>query len=305
MKHALNITFILLGIFLLTQYLGIAIIYNYVDWAQTAETGVTSFQALPVGERPQFAEQTSYLPVLLMVIIGTAILLLLIRFKLDWLWKLWFFSAVFLTLTIAFYAFIALKLAIFIALALSIWKIFRPNVWVQNFTELFVYGGLAAIFVPVFNLWSISILLILISGYDAYAVWKSKHMITLAQSQAKSKVFAGLLVPYSLKKAAPVKTEIKRMEKHTASATSSTSKGGTARIALLGGGDIAFPLLFAGVVLKQWGLLLSLIIPLFALFGLGALLFLAKEKKFYPAMPFISAGCFLGLGVAWLVMLPI
>ncbi|MEK6846439.1 MAG: presenilin family intramembrane aspartyl protease [Nanoarchaeota archaeon] len=308
MKHTLNITLILLGIFLLTQYLGIAILYNYVDWAQTAETGITSFQALPVGERPQFAEQTSYLPVLLMVILGTAILLLLIRFKLDWLWKLWFLSAVFLTLTIAFYAFIALKVALFLALALSIWKIFRPNVWVQNFTELFTYGGLAAIFVPVFNLWSISILLILISGYDAYAVWKSKHMITLAQSQAKSNVFAGLLIPYAMGKVAPLlpkaPEKIKTITKTTTTnKTTSTTKNdsGKTRMALLGGGDIAFPLLFAGVVLKQWGLLPSLIIPLFALFGLGLLLWKAEDKKFYPAMPFISAGCFVGLGVAWLI----
>lgn len=309
MKHTLNITLILLGIFLLTQYLGIAIIYNYVDWAQTAEKGITSFQALPVGERPQFAEQTSYLPVLLMVIIGTLILLLLIRFKLDWLWKLWFLSAVFLTLTIAFYAFIALKIAIFLALALSLWKIFRPNVWVQNFTELFTYGGLAAIFVPVFNLWSISILLILISGYDAYAVWKSKHMITLAQSQAKSQVFAGLLIPYTLGKVAPPipkASEKAKITKTTApakmtSTAKTTSASGKTRIALLGGGDIAFPLLFAGVVLKQWGFLPSLIIPLFALLGLGLLLWKAEDKKFYPAMPFISAGCFVGLGVAWLV----
>ncbi len=299
MKHTLNITLILLGIFLLTQYLGIAIIYNYVDWAQTAETGITSFQALPVGERPQFAEQTSYLPVLLMVIIGTVILLLLIRFKLDWLWKLWFLSAVFLTLTIAFYAFIALKMAIFLALALAIWKIFRPNVWIQNFTELFTYGGLAAIFVPVFNLWSISILLVLISGYDAYAVWKSKHMITLAQSQAKSQVFAGLLIPYALGKVAPPLPKASEKVKITKTTAKITS--GKTRIALLGGGDIAFPLLFAGTVLKQWGLIPSLIIPLFALLGLGLLLWKAEDKKFYPAMPFISAGCFLGLGVAWMI----
>jgi presenilin-like A22 family membrane protease len=29
-----------------------------------------------------------------------------------------------------------------------------------------------------------------------YAVWKSKHMVSLANFTAESKVFAGLLVPY-------------------------------------------------------------------------------------------------------------
>jgi len=76
-----------------------------------------------------------------------------------------------------------------------------------------------------------------------------------------------------------------------------------ARIAVLGGGDIGFPLIFAGVVLKEWGLLPSLIIPIFALIALAGLFYFSKEKKFYPAMPFISAGCFVGLLVSWLIFL--
>ena len=77
------------------------------------------------------------------------------------------------------------------------------------------------------------------------------------------------------------------------------------RTAILGGGDIGFPLIFAGVVLKEWGLWQSLIIPFFALAGLALLLYYAEEKKFYPAMPFISAGCFVGLGVVWVMGLVI
>ena len=60
-------------------------------------------------------------------------------------------------------------------------------------------AAVAAIFAPVFSVLSVSILLVLISIYDAYAVWKSKHMITLAKSQAKANVFAGLMIPYTEK----------------------------------------------------------------------------------------------------------
>ncbi len=301
MKHNLTITTILLVIFLLSQFLGIAIVYNYIDVEKSMETGKTEFEALPIGERPQMDEQYSYLPIMLMVIVGTVFVLLLMRYNLQWIWKLWFLMAVVLALMVAFTAFIPARYALFGALALGMWKVFKPNLWVQNFTEVFVYGGLAAIFVPVFNLWSVSILLVLISIYDAYAVWKSKHMITLAQSQTKSKIFAGLLIPYTLKKGKLFLSAAKEKAKATKIATTTTSTSRKARLAMLGGGDMAFPLLFAGTVLKQWGLWPSLVIPLFALFGLGALLFLAKEKKFYPAMPFISAGCFLGLGVAWII----
>ena len=73
------------------------------------------------------------------------------------------------------------------------------------------------------------------------------------------------------------------------------------RTAILGGGDIGFALLFAGVIMKEMGLWQSLVIPFFALGGLAFLLWYADEKKFYPAMPFIGAGCFVGLGVVWAI----
>jgi len=49
------------------------------------------------------------------------------------------------------------------------------------------------------------------------------------------------------------------------------------------------------------GLWQSLIIPFFALIGLAFLFWKAETKKYYPAMPFISGGCFIGLGFVWLI----
>ena len=314
MKHTLKITLILLTIFLLAQFMGIATLYKYIDPLKSTETGETTFKELPFGERPPIDEETSYLPILLAILIGTGLLLLLIQFKLIWIWKGWFLIAIFIALLVSFTAFMKPELAFLLALIFAFWKIFKPNIWIQNLTEIFIYGGLAAIFVPMLNLFSVSILLILISIYDAYAVWKSKHMITLAKSQAKAKVFAGLLIPYqlgkmNLKEKKAEKPKIKKSK--TSSLTKSASKTATktkiiqksVRTAILGGGDIAFPLIFAGVILKEIGLWQSLIIPFFALAGLAVLFWKAEEKKFYPAMPFISAGCFIGLGVVWLISL--
>src|SRR3989338_8756554 len=287
MKHSLPITLFLLFSFLLAQFMGLGIIYKYIDPVKSTQTGETEFQDLPVlGERPEVNEGLSFLHIMFVVIIRTIIMLALIKYRLTWIWKGWFLIAVLITLIIAFSVLVRIEIAIALALILAVWKIFRPNVIIHNLTELFIYGGLAAIFVSWFNLLSASILLVLISIYDAYAVWKSKHMIKLAQSQAKAKVFAGLLIPYKLgkkvKKGAKVRSE-------------------KVRTAILGGGDIGFPLIFAGVVLKELGLWQSLLIPVFAGLGLGLLLWFSKEKKFYPAMPFISAGCFLGLGIVYLI----
>ncbi len=300
MKHNWKITAILLVIFLLAQFIGIGVLYNYIDVEKSKVEGKTVFGDLPIGERPQMDEKFSFLAILIIVLVGTVILLLLIKYKIYFVWKIWFLLAVILALTISWGAFIKPSYALLLALVFGFWKIFKPNVWVHNFTELFVYGGLAAIFAPLFNLWSVVILLLLISAYDMYAVWKSKHMITLAKSQAKAKIFAGLLIPYKFK----LKEKIKKFKlgRKAKKVKSKKSKVvGKVRVAVLGGGDIGFPLIFAGVILKTFGLWQSLVIPFFSGAALLFLLLTSKEKKFYPAMPFISVGCFVGLGVVLLI----
>ncbi|MBS3116810.1 hypothetical protein J4421_04410 [Candidatus Woesearchaeota archaeon] len=292
MKHTPPITLLLLLLFLSAQFIGIFILTKYIDIEKSQETGQTEFRELPVGERPPLQEETSFLPLMMAILIGTALLLLLIKYKLSWIWRGWFLIAIVVTLMIAFAAFVNTLIAFVLALSLAVWKVFKPNFWVHNFTELFIYAGLAVIFVPLFSLLSIVILLILIALYDAYAVWKSKHMVTLAKSQVQEKAFAGLLIPYEVK-GAESSLKVEQREK--------VPLPQKARTAILGGGDIGFPLLFAGVVLKEFGLWQSLVIPLFAAGGLAFLLWRSEEKKFYPAMPFIGAGCLIGLGLVFII----
>ena len=140
---------------------------------------------------------------------------------------------------------------------------------------IFVYGGFAAIFAPLVTITSASILLILISLYDMYAVWKSKHMISMARYQSKQKTFAGIVYPYKFKK--------------------------SERLAVLGGGDIGFTLIFSGVLLLQHSLVAALIASVAAAIALGFLFWFADETKYYPAMPFLAAGCFIALGIVSLL----
>ena len=118
------------------------------------------------------------------------------------------------------------------------------------------------------------------------AVWKTKHMVSMAKFQAKSKLFAGLLVPYSNKSKNLLATTNKNI-------TTKTTKV-EYKQAILGGGDIAFPLLFSGVILKTMGVLPAIIVSLTTAVALLLLFIGADKKKFYPAMPFVSAGCFIG-----------
>lgn len=289
MKHNWTITILLVGLFLLAQVIGLLIISNYIDAQKTAETGKVEWKALPaVGgigmERPEAPPLISVIYISVALIIGTVLILLIIRWQKVMLWKLWFWLAVVLCLHIAFAAFMKSGYALLLALILGTWKIFRPGILVHNFTELFIYGGLAVIFVPLLTPIAAIVLLLLISVYDMYAVWKSKHMANMAQFQAKSGIFAGLLLPY-----APKKIIFK-----------APKKPGLIRTAILGGGDIGFPLIFAGVVMKTSGLRSSAVVALGASLALFALLYYGQRKRFYPAMPFLTAGCLIGYGLLFL-----
>ncbi|MBI5398274.1 hypothetical protein HZB03_02310 [Candidatus Woesearchaeota archaeon] len=303
MKHNFTITLILVGIFFVSQLLGLFIVSKYVTGVfinpETGEIENVTYKSLPLDmQRPAVEASQSYLYILGAVLIGTILVLLIVKFRGLKLWKAWFFLSVGLCLTIAFAAFVNQFIAIMLGAVFAALKIYKPNVFLHNFTEVFIYGGLAAIFVPIMNIFAIVVLLILISIYDIIAVWQSKHMITMAKFQTESKVFAGLSIPYSVP--AQTKHGGKKAEKDSAVPTKKRIKQ-ESKNAILGGGDIGFPLLFAGVVMKTTPFGKVIIIPAAVSIALFLLLYFAQKDKFYPAMPFLSIGCFIGYGLLLLL----
>ena len=330
MKHTAKIILLLLLIFIATQLVGLFIIDQYIDIKTTAETGETTlfndlYNTVNVAPPEIENESTSFIYILIAVLVGTGLLLLIIKFRKRKLWKVWFFLSVVLCLMLGLTPFIykllttllatmpldiiqtySYYITLVTAIILAFFKIIKRNIYVHNFTELFIYGGLAALIVPIIDLMSVTILLILISLYDAYAVWKSKHMVSMAKFQSQEKIFAGLLIPYKEKSrnekkqkktAATKKRTAVKVTKNVANQEKSKS-----RIALLGGGDLAFPLLFSGVILKTtMSFTSAIIISLSAAGALYLLLTYGKKDQFYPAMPFISAGCFIGYGLTFLL----
>ncbi len=256
MKHKLSITIMLTVLFLAAQLIGLVVINKYSE------------KQLPFGiERPEVQEDVSYLPLLFAIIIATLIALLIINLGAQKLWKLWFFIATLYLLTIAMAAFFNQTTAFIIASLLVLYRTFRLSIVSHNLVELFVYSGIPAVFAPILNITSMVIIILVIAAYDMIAVWKTKHMVKLAKFQTQTKVFAGLLIPYDKGKKA----------------------------AILGGGDIGFPMLFSSVVFLTYGLIPALITTLTATIALFILLIISKKNKFYPAMPFIGAGSLAGL----------
>ncbi|MEK6820390.1 MAG: presenilin family intramembrane aspartyl protease [Nanoarchaeota archaeon] len=293
MKHNLKITFILLGMFIVTQLIGLAVINAYTS------------KELPYGfQPPEMKPEVSFSSIIISFIIAIILIFLLMRIRATFFLRLWFFLVVVVALAITMNAvFLNFNfpylnyLPVILALPLAFYKVFKRNLIVHNLTELLIYPGIAAVFVPILNLWAIVLLLLLISVYDIYAVWHAGFMQKMAMFQINQlKVFAGFFVPYLSYK------QIAQMKKLKASG-GKKQKGKKIRVslAILGGGDVVFPIIMAGVVLRTLGLAQALIISVFATLALFFLFMAAKKGKSYPAMPFLTAGCLAGLVLAFLL----
>jgi len=300
MKHTFKITMILLIIFLLSQFVGLLTVNQSITPIKNETTGeiTINYSNTVIGPPPEVEESEKLyyaIGILIAVLIGTGIIFLLRRFGLHLFFRYWFLLTIFLTLYIAFGVYINWAIAFFLAVILAIWRVFKPNPYIHNLTEVFIYAGVAVVLISFFNILSIFVLLILISIYDMIAVWQSKHMVKLAQFQLKAKLFAGLSIPYSFK--IPKKTP-------------KNAKKVKQKMAILGGGDMAFPLLFSSVSMQHFinlgltklnAFLYASVIVIFAALALAGLLLKGKKDRFYPAMPFITLGCFLGYLVVLLI----
>lgn len=260
MKYSIFTMTIVITLFLIAQIFGLYVTSHFLS------------NNLPYGLKPpEVQEETSPYLFISAIVIITLVIIFLQKFKFDLVMKVWFFVAVLIGISVSLSAFIASWIAFFVALVITIMKFKEKDVYTHNMSEILLYGGVVALFAPVFNITSVIILLIAIAIYDFVAVNITKHMISLAKMQQSLGIFTGLVV-------------VNKNE-----------------VAILGGGDIAFTLLFATVVLKDLGLPNALFAIYGATIALLILMLIGKKKKFYPAMPFITAGSLLGLLISLLV----
>lgn len=337
MKHDLKITLVMIAVFVIAQLVGLFGVMTehdtnpkkYAPYATELPEGAKDLTgSTNIPDSPQLTEAEkvwTWVHIMIAILLGTALAFILIKLKAVRLFKVWFFVGIGLCLSFAISPFIALffdsyipvwnivapMLATVIGFLLAGLRLWRYNVFVHNITEILLYGGLAILVQPLVNIRSAFILLIAISIYDMYAVWRSKHMITLAQSQMENRIFSGVMIPYQ---AGTGKIIMKSAPK-----SSKPTKKVAAKTAILGGGDIAFPLIFASAVMTDNSLLwyfsqdglfyaaplywFGALIVLCAAVALTLLFFYGKKDRFYPAMPYITAGCFSGYIIGLFILL--
>ena len=215
MKHNVKITAILLTMFVVSQFIGIYVVNHYLSDENPLPFGMDS---------PKIESQADYVSIFPSIIIAFvfAILLFLFltKFKVEFVLRVWFFTVVVIALSIFFFSLTSSFdkvlysipiIATLIAIPLAVIKIYGRNFVVHNATELLIYPGIATVFVPFLNVWTIIALLIIISVYDAWAVWHSGIMQKMAKYQINQlKIFSGFFIPYASKK---VKQQIANWKK--------------------------------------------------------------------------------------------
>jgi presenilin-like A22 family membrane protease len=178
--------------FIVTQFIGLYVVnyYSPTKVVNNVQLNVTSPNQLPYGlEPPPQSEQINVWQTLLYIIpafvIAISLFFFLTKFKAAFVLKGWFFIVVIIALSTSIIAFFPSSTLIFILISLAIaiplafFKIYKQNFLIHNLTELFIYPGIAAIFVALLSesgnsntsIYAIIALLILISIYDLWAVW--------------------------------------------------------------------------------------------------------------------------------------
>lgn len=339
MKHDAKITILLIVMFFIAMLIGLLVINSYdMRFGKKAkqleekarEKNITiekpelSIVREVVPEQIELKKTIDVVSVIISIVIAFVlaflIFILLSKIKITLLLKGWFSVIVFLCLVVSFtllfnYVFqynlfslfgkkVSLSeiISIPIAFLLTFLKIKKKNLFAHNLSELFIYPGIAVIFIPILNLTAAAVILIIISIYDMIAVWKTKHMQAMAKFQINYlKIFSGFFLPYVSKKD---KAKIKKIREQLKKIKSKKKKEAFLKkqkvkinLAILGGGDIAFPMIFIGTVFLKYGLASALLVIFTTTLSLAFLLLTAKKGKFYPAMPFLTTGCFIGLAL--------
>lgn len=221
-----------------------------------------SYVELPYGlAPPSVSEEFSVTYFIIGVIIMTGVFYLFTRLKYERFLKLWFSAAIFISLSVSFSVFLGEVMGLILSLVSTVLRLSSKDLYVHNLTELFIYGGIVSLFAPLFSPFSALILLVIISVYDYVSVFITKHMIYLAKSQDTVNVFTGLVIRRD------------------------------SDMAILGGGDIAFSLLFATVLGTVYGVIHAYLTVYFVLTAIACLTILGEKGKFYPAMPFVTIAC--------------
>ena len=162
-----------------------------------------------------------------------------------------------------------------------------PSPLVHNLSFIFAIAGMASAVGVQLAPRVVILLLLVFSVYDFIAVYKTKHMVKMAEAMVENRAVVGLVIP---QKTTDFTANLKKMP----------IRG---NFMILGGGDVIFPIILAVSVLNQSVAHFFIIIG-FSLLGLLAVFLIfttKKDRSPMPALPPIALACIIGYAVAMLI----
>ena len=241
---------------------------------------------------------------IVILLVFTGFLLLLIKFNLKKLIAAIIGLSIFLTFGYIFTALVSAVLgstvlAMIVVLILSILATALlytfPEWYVIDGLGILIGAGVASIFGVSLDILPVVILLILLAVYDAISVYKTKHMITLAEGVIDLKTPILFVIPkrrnYSF-----IRDGIGKLD-----------DGGERAAFIIGMGDLIMPsvlVVSANVFLKGWRIAGIINIPalgaiLGSLAGLSVLLYFVSSGKPQAGLPPLNGGTILGFLLGW------
>jgi presenilin-like A22 family membrane protease len=285
------VPFLVMPLLLLAVEIGALLISLPVQAA-----GITAFE-----DPTSVANPFIFIAILL---VFTGFLLLLIKFDLRKVMSAIIALSLFLTFGYIFTAlvFVVLgtsDLAAVVILVLSVAAMVLlykyPEWYVVDGLGILIGAGVASIFGVSLDILPVIVLLLLLAVYDAISVYKTKHMITLAEGVIDLKTPILFVIPkrrdYSF-----IRDGIGKLD-----------EGGERAAFIIGMGDMIMPSILvvsANVFLQGWRLLGIINLPalgaiLGSLAGLGILLSYVSSGKPQAGLPPLNGGTILGFLAGW------
>jgi presenilin-like A22 family membrane protease len=238
------------------------------------------------------------------LLVFTALLLVLIKYDMKKVITAVIGISIFLTFVYIFAALVyasmgATDLATVVVLALSVLStvlLYKyPEWYVIDGLGILIGAGVASIFGVSLEVVPVLILLVLLAVYDAISVYKTKHMITLAEGVIDQKTPILFVIPK------------RRDYSFIREGIGKLADGGERAAFIIGMGDMIMPAILvvsANVFLKGWRLAGMINLPAIgaiigSLAGLAVLLHFVMSGKPQAGLPPLCGGTILGFLVGW------
>jgi presenilin-like A22 family membrane protease len=261
--------------------------------------GITAFE-----DPTSIANPFVFIAILL---VFTGFLLVLIRFDMKKVIAAIIGLSIFLTFGYIFTALItaalgttdlAMVLVLVLSLMATALLYVYPEWYVIDSLGILIGAGVASIFGVSLDILPVIILLVLLAVYDAISVYKTKHMITLAEGVIDLKTPILFVVPK------------RRDYSFIRDGIGKLNEGGERGAFIIGMGDLIMPSILvvsAIVFLQGWRLAGIINLPalgaiLGSLVGLGVLLSYVASGKPQAGLPPLNGGTILGFLAGWALM---